>query len=145
MRHTKQWEEWYVITNKHRVSVFRLREQMLWSICILYLPMARQSCLTELNFNTHLFFSLYVAFVYWILFCKHRWHITSWSSCSTTCGHGVVTRQVTCKKKVKNPGKYEPASGCPGSKPTLLQKPCFAVPCPPEWVPGPWAKVTISL
>ncbi|XP_073256310.1 A disintegrin and metalloproteinase with thrombospondin motifs 18-like [Porites lutea] len=74
--------------------------------------------------------------------CPPEWHITSWSSCSTTCGHGVVTRQVTCKKKVKNPGKYEPASGCPGSKPTLLQKPCFAVPCPPEWVPGPWAKCT---
>ena len=144
MQHTKQWQECYVITKKIRVSIFRLGHKSC-DLSVFYICQWLDSCLTQLNLNTHLFFSLQVALVYWTLFCKHRWHITSWSSCSTTCGHGVVTRQVSCKKKVKNPGKYEPASGCPGSKPTLLQKPCFAVPCRPEWVPGPWAKVTISL
>ncbi|KAJ7351831.1 hypothetical protein OS493_035313 [Desmophyllum pertusum] len=73
--------------------------------------------------------------------CQPKWHFPGWSSCSKTCGHGVVTRKVECRMKIQNPGKYKTVSegGCKESKP-LATKPCFKVACPAEWVPSLWGE-----
>jgi len=74
--------------------------------------------------------------------CPADWHLSSWSSCSTTCGHGRLTRTLSCKRKVKNPDGYQTVStkACQGSKPTDLSKSCYAAPCPAEWVPSNWGE-----
>ncbi|XP_078379206.1 A disintegrin and metalloproteinase with thrombospondin motifs 18-like isoform X2 [Oculina patagonica] len=74
--------------------------------------------------------------------CPAEWHLTGWSSCSKTCGRGVMTRKLSCRIKLRNPGDYETVSGdsCKGPKPTELQKACFKDACPAEWVPSPWGE-----
>ena len=55
-----------------------------------------------------------------------------------------MTQQVSCKRKVKNPGEYKPASGCKGPKPAPSSKSCYTKPCPAEWVPSAWGKVNTN-
>lgn len=74
--------------------------------------------------------------------CPAEWHVTGWSSCSKTCGHGVAKRSLSCRKKYKNPGGYKKLdwSSCKAPKPTPLIKPCFKEACGPEWIPSKWGK-----
>ena len=86
--------------------------------------------------------AMYLCYVLCVI---NRWHFPGWSSCSKTCGHGVVTRKVECRMKIQNPGKYKTVSegGCKESKP-LATKPCFKVACPAEWVPSLWGEVNLK-
>ena len=55
---------------------------------------------------------------------RNRWHLTGWSSCSKTCGHGVVMRKLSCREKVsQDPEKYKTVSesNCKEPKPMGLQ------------------------
>ncbi|XP_078379200.1 A disintegrin and metalloproteinase with thrombospondin motifs 6-like isoform X2 [Oculina patagonica] len=74
--------------------------------------------------------------------CPAEWHLSGWSSCSKTCGRGVMKRKLSCRMKIRNPGDYKTVSGvrCKGPKPTVLQKACFKEACPAEWVPSPWGE-----
>lgn len=74
--------------------------------------------------------------------CPPESHVTGWSACSKTCGHGVTKRELSCRRKYKNPGGYKMLrwSSCKGPKPTPLSKPCFKTPCGPEWIPSEWEK-----
>jgi len=55
-----------------------------------------------------------------------------------------MTRELSCREKVsQNPEEYKTVSEsiCKGIKPTALQRACYKVACPAEWVPSPWGKV----
>ncbi|KAJ7351828.1 metalloendopeptidase [Desmophyllum pertusum] len=73
--------------------------------------------------------------------CEPKWYVPAWSSCSMTCGHGVMTRKVECRMKVQNPAVYQTVSdgSCKESKPDTT-KSCFKVACPPEWLPSLWGE-----
>ena len=78
----------------------------------------------------------------------NRWHLSGWSSCSKTCGRGLLTRELSCREKVsQNPEEYKTVSesSCKGIKPTALQRACYKVACPAEWVPSPWGEVKTLL
>ncbi|XP_020600962.1 A disintegrin and metalloproteinase with thrombospondin motifs 18-like [Orbicella faveolata] len=75
--------------------------------------------------------------------CTAEWHLSGWSSCSKTCGRGVMTRKLSCRTKVsQNPEEYKTVKdiSCKGPKPKVLQRACYKVACPAEWVPSPWGK-----
>jgi len=75
--------------------------------------------------------------------CTPGWHLSGWSSCSKTCGRGLMTRELSCREKVsQNPEEYKTVSEsiCKGIKPTALQRACYKVACPAEWVPSPWGE-----
>ncbi|XP_078379203.1 A disintegrin and metalloproteinase with thrombospondin motifs 3-like isoform X2 [Oculina patagonica] len=74
--------------------------------------------------------------------CSPEWHLSGWSSCSKTCGRGVMTRKLSCRIKVRNPGEYKTVNedSCKGPKLGVLQKTCFKDACPAEWVPSPWGE-----
>ena len=52
-----------------------------------------------------------------------RWHTTDWSTCSRSCGKGLQTRDVICRKKI-NPTDYGPSANCPADKknPAFLRR-----------------------
>ena len=73
----------------------------------------------------------------------NRWLLSAWSSCSTTCGHGQLTRTATCIRLVKHPADYEELHDgeCQEEKPSELIRRCLKAHCPPEWLPSLWGKV----
>ena len=74
----------------------------------------------------------------------NRWHLSGWSSCSKTCGRGVMTRELSCRAKLsEEPEEYKTVneSSCKEPKPKNLQKVCYKIACPAEWVPSPWGEV----
>lgn len=55
-----------------------------------------------------------------------------------------MTRELSCRMKVsQNPKEYKTVSegSCKEPKPTELQRACYKVACPAEWVPSPWGEV----
>ncbi|XP_059469110.1 A disintegrin and metalloproteinase with thrombospondin motifs 9-like isoform X2 [Neocloeon triangulifer] len=75
--------------------------------------------------------------------CPYSWQIGDWSECSSTCGSGVQTRQVTCHKVV-GLGWLEP-SKVPDGQCYNLEKPAATQACHLDscslqyhWMTGPW-------
>ncbi|XP_053089215.1 ADAMTS-like protein 1 isoform X5 [Pangasianodon hypophthalmus] len=64
--------------------------------------------------------------------CPHRWHVSSWSTCSVSCGGGLQRRNVTCL------GATNGGRSCKGAgrKPTA-SKSCNMQPCV-GWTATPW-------
>lgn len=63
------------------------------------------------------------------------WHTTDWSPCSKSCGNGVQTREVICRKKI-NPTDYGPSTSCAANKkPSISEKVqyCNSIDCPADW------------
>ncbi|XP_060923660.1 ADAMTS-like protein 1 [Limanda limanda] len=72
--------------------------------------------------------------------CPPRWEVTSWTSCSASCGVGIQTRSVFCmsllsidQQNILTVSEEE----CREFKPAILQ-PCNQVDCPPTWETEPW-------
>ena len=64
-----------------------------------------------------------------------RWHTTDWSTCSRSCGNGLQTRDVICRKKI-NPTDYGPSTNCPADqKPSISEKVqyCNSIDCLADW------------
>ncbi|XP_022802291.1 A disintegrin and metalloproteinase with thrombospondin motifs 18-like isoform X3 [Stylophora pistillata] len=67
--------------------------------------------------------------------CPSDWHTTDWSPCSKSCGNGVQTRGVICRKKI-NPTDYGPSTSCAANKkPSISEKVqyCNSIDCPADW------------
>uniref|UniRef100_A0A3B1ICU4 ADAMTS-like protein 1 n=2 Tax=Astyanax mexicanus TaxID=7994 RepID=A0A3B1ICU4_ASTMX len=64
--------------------------------------------------------------------CRHRWQVSSWSSCSADCGGGLQTRSVTCL------GVAEGAETCMGAgRRPVDSRACNIQPCV-AWITRAW-------
>ena len=55
-----------------------------------------------------------------------------------------MTRELSCRAKLsQEPEEYKTVneSSCKEPKPKNLQKVCYKIACPAEWVPSPWGEV----
>uniref|UniRef100_A0A3B5L691 ADAMTS-like 2 n=1 Tax=Xiphophorus couchianus TaxID=32473 RepID=A0A3B5L691_9TELE len=73
----------------------------------------------------------------------HRWETGQWSSCSTTCGVGLMTRTVTCTHRPSPNSNYSAVlkdEMCQKPKPSPFQA-CNRFDCPPTWDTRDWGQV----
>ncbi|CAL8241804.1 unnamed protein product [Merluccius merluccius] len=74
--------------------------------------------------------------------CPPRWQTGAWSSCSATCGVGLMTRTVACThrpSRTSNQTRAVRDEECPPSKPGPVQA-CNRFDCPPSWETQEWGK-----
>ncbi|XP_051991912.1 ADAMTS-like protein 1 isoform X1 [Xyrauchen texanus] len=62
--------------------------------------------------------------------CPHRWQVSTWSTCSVSCGGGMQSRSVTCQ------GDTGGSEACAGRKPAVTRH-CNLQPCV-GWTTTPW-------
>uniref|UniRef100_A0A8C3VHV9 ADAMTS like 1 n=1 Tax=Catharus ustulatus TaxID=91951 RepID=A0A8C3VHV9_CATUS len=74
--------------------------------------------------------------------CPSRWMVTSWSSCTRSCGGGVQTRRVTCQRlTAKGNSVPVPNEACAlVSKHPVDTQNCNRQPCV-EWAASSWGQV----
>ncbi|XP_051776371.1 ADAMTS-like protein 3 isoform X1 [Erpetoichthys calabaricus] len=78
--------------------------------------------------------------------CPPRWESTSWNSCSATCGVGIQTRSVTCKRRASfnnEDSVLVPEKECLEAKPAIVQS-CNQFDCPPLWQVEEWRECSHS-
>eukprot|EP00118_Oscarella_pearsei_P019289 m.204058 g.204058 ORF g.204058 m.204058 type:complete len:1067 (+) comp39639_c0_seq21:179-3379(+) len=61
----------------------------------------------------------------------YKWVPFSWRPCSTSCGNGLQSRPVHCRKSLGN-GRNLRIKFCKGSRPPLRRR-CSGPPCPAVW------------
>ncbi|KAM8897838.1 ADAMTS-like protein 1 isoform 1-T1 [Spinachia spinachia] len=78
--------------------------------------------------------------------CPPRWDIGEWSSCSATCGVGLLTRSVACTHRPSRDSNNTEAlrdKDCPDPKPRPVQA-CNRFDCPPMWDTRDWGQCSQS-
>lgn len=73
-----------------------------------------------------------------------RWLTGAWSECSTSCGEGFHSRQVTCKRtRASGVAQVMPPTACAPQNRPLGRRPCSSRPCVP-WVVEPGGQVKLT-
>ncbi|CAN9509520.1 unnamed protein product [Ophioblennius macclurei] len=78
--------------------------------------------------------------------CPPRWETGNWSSCSATCGVGLMTRTVTCTHRPSRSSNRTAVlrdEDCRSPKPGPVQA-CNRFDCPPMWDAGDWGQCSQS-
>ncbi|XP_026154197.1 ADAMTS-like protein 1 isoform X3 [Mastacembelus armatus] len=78
--------------------------------------------------------------------CPPRWETGEWSSCSATCGVGLMTRTVACTHRPSrdsNETEVLRDEDCQNPKPSPVQA-CNRFDCPPMWDTHDWGKCSQS-
>ncbi|XP_068164161.1 ADAMTS-like protein 1 isoform X3 [Antennarius striatus] len=78
--------------------------------------------------------------------CPPRWETGAWSSCSATCGVGLMSRTVACAKQPsRNSNRTEILrdEDCLNPKPSPIQA-CNRFDCPPMWDTRDWGQCSRS-
>ncbi|XP_038588192.1 ADAMTS-like protein 1 isoform X2 [Micropterus salmoides] len=78
--------------------------------------------------------------------CPPRWETGEWSSCSATCGVGLMTRTVACTHRPSrdsNRTRVLRDEDCQNPKPSPVQA-CNRFDCPPMWDTGDWRQCSQS-
>ena len=73
----------------------------------------------------------------------YRWETGEWSSCSATCGVGLMTRTVACTHRPSRDSNHTAAlrdEDCQNPKPSPMQA-CNRFDCPPMWDTHDWEQV----
>lgn len=70
-----------------------------------------------------------------------KWAPEEWSACTKTCGLGVRTREVRCKREDDNSVIDRAACKSVSNKPVESES-CAASDCPAKWVISKWSKCT---
>ncbi|CAK1550996.1 unnamed protein product [Leptosia nina] len=68
---------------------------------------------------------------------QYNWVHGGFSPCSATCGGGIQTREVTCRSREEL--DIVDDSLCDSGLKPPTNETCNDVPCPPNWVEGPWS------
>ncbi|XP_041841021.1 ADAMTS-like protein 1 isoform X3 [Melanotaenia boesemani] len=74
--------------------------------------------------------------------CPPRWETGEWSSCSTTCGVGLMTRTVACTHRPSRDSNHTAVlrdADCQKPKPSPVQA-CNRFDCPPMWNTHDWGQ-----
>uniref|UniRef100_A0A3Q2Q1M6 ADAMTS-like protein 1 n=1 Tax=Fundulus heteroclitus TaxID=8078 RepID=A0A3Q2Q1M6_FUNHE len=74
--------------------------------------------------------------------CPPRWESREWSSCSATCGVGLMTRTVACTHRPSPDSNYSTVLKdelCQKPKPSPYQA-CNRFDCPPTWETRDWGQ-----
>uniref|UniRef100_A0A665XEX7 ADAMTS like 1 n=1 Tax=Echeneis naucrates TaxID=173247 RepID=A0A665XEX7_ECHNA len=74
--------------------------------------------------------------------CPPRWETGDWSSCSATCGVGLMTRNVVCTHRPTRGSNHTEvlrAEDCQSPKPSPFQA-CNRFDCPPMWDTYDWGQ-----
>uniref|UniRef100_A0A3P8U637 PLAC domain-containing protein n=1 Tax=Amphiprion percula TaxID=161767 RepID=A0A3P8U637_AMPPE len=77
-------------------------------------------------------------------YCFHRWETGEWSSCSATCGVGLMTRTVACAHQPSRNSNHTAVlkdEDCPKPKPS---PPCGKQDCLPQWVTTDWSQCSVT-
>ncbi|XP_039260459.2 A disintegrin and metalloproteinase with thrombospondin motifs 18-like isoform X1 [Styela clava] len=72
--------------------------------------------------------------------CPASWETGEWNSCSRTCGGGIQTRQVSCKRMTDDGPEYASTNECDLSKKPQRNQICSKEDCPPEWKTSRWSQ-----
>ncbi|XP_051799612.1 ADAMTS-like protein 1 isoform X3 [Acanthochromis polyacanthus] len=78
--------------------------------------------------------------------CPPRWGTGEWSSCSATCGVGLMTRTVACTHQPSRNSNHTAVlkdEDCPKPKPSPVQA-CNRFDCPPMWDTQDWGQCSQS-
>ncbi|XP_023155729.2 ADAMTS-like protein 1 isoform X2 [Amphiprion ocellaris] len=78
--------------------------------------------------------------------CPPRWETGEWSSCSATCGVGLMTRTVACAHQPSRNSNHTAVlkdEDCPKPKPSPVQA-CNRFDCPPMWDTRDWGQCSQS-
>ncbi|KAM9424342.1 ADAMTS-like protein 1 [Pholidichthys leucotaenia] len=78
--------------------------------------------------------------------CPPRWETGEWSSCSATCGVGLMTRTVVCTHQISPDSSNTVVlrdEDCPNTKPSPVQA-CNRFDCPPMWDTHAWGQCSRS-
>ena len=82
------------------------------------------------DFNFFCFFFFVVVF-FCIKIIHHRWHLSSWQSCTKTCGKGSQSRSVVCQSKTNDTHyKIESDSHCNATTKPIGFRFCNEIKCP---------------
>lgn len=76
----------------------------------------------------------------------YRWETGEWSSCSATCGVGLMTRTVACTHRPSRDSNRTEVlrdEECQNPKPSPVQA-CNRFDCPPMWDKNDWGQVKES-
>uniref|UniRef100_A0A3Q3MYH6 PLAC domain-containing protein n=1 Tax=Labrus bergylta TaxID=56723 RepID=A0A3Q3MYH6_9LABR len=76
--------------------------------------------------------------------CILRWETGEWSSCSATCGVGLMTRTVACTHRPSRDSNHTEAvrdKDCQNPKPS---PPCAKDECQPQWVTTSWSQCSVT-
>ncbi|CAG5929303.1 unnamed protein product [Menidia menidia] len=78
--------------------------------------------------------------------CPPRWETGEWSSCSATCGVGLMTRKVVCSHRPSRDSNNTVVlrhEDCPNTQPRPVQA-CNRFDCPPMWDTHDWGRCSQS-
>nr|XP_046236541.1 ADAMTS-like protein 1 isoform X1 [Scatophagus argus] len=78
--------------------------------------------------------------------CPPRWETGEWSSCSATCGVGLMTRTVACTHQPSRDSNHTEVlrdEDCQNPKPSPVQA-CNRFDCPPMWDTRVWGQCSQS-
>ncbi|XP_029942955.1 ADAMTS-like protein 1 isoform X2 [Salarias fasciatus] len=78
--------------------------------------------------------------------CPPRWETGNFSSCSATCGVGLMTRSVACTHRPSRSSNHTAVlrdEDCHSPKPSPVQA-CNRFDCPPMWDAGDWGQCSQS-
>ncbi|KAF1380539.1 hypothetical protein PFLUV_G00164900 [Perca fluviatilis] len=78
--------------------------------------------------------------------CPPRWETEEWSSCSATCGVGLMTRTVACTHRPSRDSNRTEVlrdEDCQSPKPNPVQA-CNRFDCPPMWETRDWGQCSQS-
>ncbi|XP_039260458.2 A disintegrin and metalloproteinase with thrombospondin motifs 18-like [Styela clava] len=72
--------------------------------------------------------------------CPAGWATEEWSECSRTCGGGLQTRRVTCRRNTTDGEEYVAPNHCDLSNKPMRNQICAKEECPADWKAGTWSQ-----
>ena len=98
-----------------------------------------------MQYDSHLISRSFDKFDIISIIFKIRWQITSWETCTKSCGNGTQVRQLYCAVETNIEERLRVNNDqCTDKKPNdALSRICNEVMCPATWNIGPWSVVGI--
>lgn len=76
--------------------------------------------------------------------CPATWHVEDWGQCSRTCGGGLQTRRVTCRRMTSSGEEYVSPNQCDLTNKPRRSQICAKDECPAKWQTTRWSQCSRS-